>query len=274
MSISREVDHDNSFLGTDMENQTISNLRQGIPKRMWLPQSISSDVGGELREIGGGGSALLKKFLGKALISRKERPKSPKFWNCRNPQKDENKEGNSKYSMGKEHVPVLTQKEIKEKEGNSDPLFDEGGSPVFGNLVHLGNKSYLQTYAQKKVSVRDSYSDGSGNNIHSPSIPFPCPMQTEGETPQPPPHHFSLSDNPNPFLRKRKKWARQSCLTNLSDKKELSPSKRKHKDIDVATQSANPKKSKSLDAVTIQNEPLPPSYSAAVATQLLPNMNN
>ncbi|KAL7003285.1 hypothetical protein U1Q18_004444 [Sarracenia purpurea var. burkii] len=143
MSISREVNRDNSFLATDMANQIISNLLQGIPKRMWLPQSISSDVGGELREIGGGGLGSSQEISGESFNFHEGAPKIPQILESvekstsqnsflckfripikdqpsqstksKNPRKDENKEGSNKDSMGKERVPgaVSTQTRLE-----------------------------------------------------------------------------------------------------------------------------------------------------------------
>ncbi|KAL6973032.1 hypothetical protein U1Q18_027205 [Sarracenia purpurea var. burkii] len=147
------------------------------------------------------------------------------------------------------------------------PPFDEGGSPTFGNKVHRSSNFFLQTYAQEGIPFQYSLADGSGSNSLTPNFLFPCPMQTEEEIHQPPLHSPSLSDNPNLSLRKQKKWARKRCLPSLSDKKDLSPPKRKRKDTDVDIQLANPKRPKSHDAVTLQDEPLHPSNRAAAAMQ-------
>ncbi|KAL6990999.1 hypothetical protein U1Q18_009120 [Sarracenia purpurea var. burkii] len=218
--VSREFECGNSLLATDMATKTFPDHIQGIPKRMWLPQSTIPDFGGELREIGGGGLGFSKEISGESLILHKREPKIPQFPESaekpisQNPllckpriptedqssqstesrcsRKDEIKKGNSKDSRSNERLPgamptqtrlevipqslpsnpstkradstkdlssweLLKQKansgkigndeadvnpvqsrtEIEGREGILDPLFDEGGSPVFGNNARL-----------------------------------------------------------------------------------------------------------------------------------------
>ncbi|KAL6957034.1 hypothetical protein U1Q18_047479 [Sarracenia purpurea var. burkii] len=178
------------------------------------------------------------------------------------------KESNGKNGKNEEDVNKSQPRENFERgEGNLALPFDDGESPNFSNHASLGNLLSLQNSAHRGAIFRKPFSDGSEIIPHSPSFPPSCPMQTEEIIPQPPPHLLSPTDNSNLSLRKRKKWARKSYPNSLSSKKELSPPNRKRKDIDSAAQLANPKKPKSHDDVTTQNESLLLPYTAAAATQ-------
>ncbi|KAL6988018.1 hypothetical protein U1Q18_013764 [Sarracenia purpurea var. burkii] len=178
------------------------------------------------------------------------------------------KASNGKNGKNEEDANKIQPRENFERgEGNLALPFDDGESHNFSNRDSLGNHLSLQNSAHRGAIFRKPFSDGSEFIPHSPSFPPSCPMQTEEIIPQPPPHLLSPTDNPNLSLRKQKKWARKSYPTSLSSKKELSPPNRKPKDIDSAAQLANPKKPKSHDDVTTQNESLLLLYTAAAATQ-------
>ncbi|KAL6971656.1 hypothetical protein U1Q18_031336 [Sarracenia purpurea var. burkii] len=176
------------------------------------------------------------------------------------------KVSNGKDGKNEENANKIQPREKFEKgDGILALPFNDGEFPNFSNHAPLGNLLSLQNSEHRGETLRKPFYDGSEIIPHPPSFPSSCPMQTEAFIPQSPPHLLSPTDNPNLSLRKRKKWARKSFPTSLSNKKELSPPNRKRKDVDLAAQWANPKKPKSHDNVTTQNEsPLPP---AAAATQ-------
>ncbi|KAL6996795.1 hypothetical protein U1Q18_006923 [Sarracenia purpurea var. burkii] len=178
------------------------------------------------------------------------------------------KASNGKDGKNEEDVNKIQPRENFERgEGNLALPLNDGESPNFSNHASLGNLLSFQNPEHRGETFRKPFYDGSEITPHPPSFPSSCSMQIEEFIPQPPPHLLSPTDNLNLSLRKRKKWARKSYPTSLSSKKKLSPPNRKRKDVDSAAQLANPKKPKSHDDVTTQNEsPLLP-FTAAAATQ-------